>query len=94
LKASGEHDGNNRQPTAMSRRSAAPVNASVMFLECPAHASDDGRSRCGHPAAVEYRYAAESSGGPVESMKIRCPRGHWFNGSVQSLAEPSRPARG
>ena len=39
-----------------------------------------------------------SSDGPLDSAKIRCPRGHWFNGPLESLicAVPqaeTRPAR-
>ena len=62
------------------------MNASVMFLDCPEYVDDHGTVRCGLPAAVEYRYLAESASGPVESAKIRCPRGHGFNGPVESLS--------
>jgi hypothetical protein len=61
------------------------MKISVMFLDCPAYMDDDGAVRCGLPAAVEYRYTCESSDGPLESAKIRCPRGHGFNGPVESL---------
>jgi hypothetical protein len=56
-----------------------------MFLDCPAYLDRHGTLRCGLPAEVEYRYAARSSGGPLESAKIRCPRGHWFNGPIELL---------
>jgi hypothetical protein len=56
-----------------------------MFLDCPAYMDHDGAVRCGLPAAVEYRYTCESTDGPLESAKIRCPRGHGFNGPVESL---------
>jgi hypothetical protein len=54
-----------------------------MIMDCPAYM--DGGERCGMPAAVEYRYTVESTDGPLESAKIRCPRGHWFNGPIESL---------
>jgi hypothetical protein len=44
-----------------------------------------GSVRCGLPAEVEGRYLMSSTDGPLESARIRCPRGHWFNGPVESL---------
>jgi len=72
------------------------MNTSVMFLDCPAYLDEEGRNRCGLPAEVQYRYAAESSSGPMESAKIRCPLGHWFNGPIEFLSwgRSSQPARG
>jgi hypothetical protein len=73
------------------------MDTSVMFLDCPAFidpmAAGDptvaagrvGAARCGLPAAVEYRYAMRSTDGPLESVKIRCPRGHHFNGPLESM---------
>jgi len=61
------------------------MQTSVMFLDCPAYVDDDGVLRCGLPAAVEYWYAVESTDGPLESAKVRCPRGHSFNGPVEYL---------
>jgi hypothetical protein len=83
------------------------MGTSVMFLDCPAYLDRTGAARCGLPAAVEYRYAMQSTDGPLESVKIRCPRGHCFNGPVESLLwdqagkdaaadqvkVPARPAR-
>jgi hypothetical protein len=66
------------------------MNASVMFLDCPAYMDDSGAVRCGLPAVVEDHYALESTDGPLESAKICCPRGHWFNGPVDSLLLPTR----
>jgi len=57
----------------------------VMFLECPEYMDKHGAARCGLPAAVEYRYTVSSTDGPLESAKIRCPRGHCFNGPLESL---------
>jgi hypothetical protein len=34
---------------------------------------------------VEYQYTMRSTDGPLESAKIRCPRGHCFNGPLESL---------
>lgn len=71
------------------------VDTTVTFLECPAYLDGHGASRCGLPAEVEYRYAVESTSGPLESTKIRCPRGHVFNGPVESLSweRGGQPAR-
>ena len=57
----------------------------MMFMDCPEYMDKHGAVRCGLPAEVESRYTARSSDGPLESAKIRCPRGHWFNGPVESL---------
>jgi hypothetical protein len=61
------------------------METSVAFLDCPAYLDQRGAVRCGLPAEVEYRYAARSCDGQVESAKIRCPRGHWFNGPIELL---------
>jgi hypothetical protein len=61
------------------------MRTNVMFLDCPAYMDEQGGTRCGLPAEVQYRYTVESSSGPLESAKIRCPRGHWFNGPVEFL---------
>ena len=57
----------------------------MIFMDCPAYMDKHGALRCGLPAEVERRYAVQSSDGPVESAKVRCPRGHWFNGPLESL---------
>ncbi len=62
----------------------------MMFLDCPAYMDTDGVARCGLPAHVQYRYTVSSTDGPLESVKIRCPRGHWFNGPVEFLAWDKR----
>ncbi|HTT00262.1 MAG TPA: hypothetical protein VMI33_26990 [Streptosporangiaceae bacterium] len=61
------------------------MEASVMFLDCPAYTNQRGTARCGLPAEVEAWYALGSTDGPLECAKIRCPRGHMFNGPVESL---------
>jgi hypothetical protein len=59
-----------------------------MLVDCPAFLTGDGAIRCGLPAEVQARYTVGSTGGPVECAKIRCPRGHWFNGPVECLSAP------
>jgi hypothetical protein len=61
------------------------MDASVMFLDCPEYLDAQGAARCGLPAEVEDRYTVESTDGPLESARIRCPRGHFFNGPLESL---------
>ena len=65
----------------------------MMFLDCPEYMDRHGTVRCGLPAEVEDWYTARSSDGPLESAKIRCPRGHWFNGPLDSLILPSQQAQ-
>ena len=62
-----------------------------MLVDCPAFAGHDGAARCGLPAEVEYRYTIRSTDGPLESAKIRCPRGHCFNGPIDSLLWDKTP---
>ena len=62
-----------------------------VFLSCPAYLDNDGDVRCGLPAEVECRYTISSTDGPLDSAKIRCPRGHWFNGPIDSLTAPGQP---
>src|ERR1700734_1233551 len=63
----------------------AEMDVMAMTLDCPAYMDRDGDERCGLPATVEYRYTMESTDGPLESAKIRCPSGHSFNGPIESL---------
>ena len=69
------------------------MQASVMFVDCPAYMSSNSPVRCGLPAQVEGRYTMQSTDGPLESAKIRCPRGHWFNGPVEFLTIPGAGGR-
>jgi hypothetical protein len=62
-----------------------------MFLDCPAYLDRAGSVRCGLPAEVEDSYLAGSTDGPLAGARIRCPRGHWFNGLVESLTLGQRP---
>jgi hypothetical protein len=62
-----------------------------MFVDCPAYMENSGAIRCGLPAAVADRYTVTTTDGPLESARIRCPRGHYFNGPLESLAWDSGP---
>jgi len=62
-----------------------------MLVDCPALLGRYGADRCGLPAEVEARYTIRSTDGPLEGAKIRCPRGHWFNGPVETLGAPESP---
>lgn len=64
----------------------------TMFLDCPAYLDKDCAARCGLPAEVEVRSTMASTDGPMESAKIRCPRGHWFNGLIESITAPEQQA--
>jgi hypothetical protein len=68
------------------------MDSPPMFLNCPAYAGNTGAARCGLPAEVELHYTVRSTDGPLESAKIRCPRGHWFNGPIESLTAQEQPA--
>ena len=57
----------------------------VTYMDCPAYMDEQGHVRCGLPAEVEHRYTMDSTDGPLESARIRCPLGHWFSGPVESL---------
>ncbi len=65
------------------------MDASV-FLDCPAYMDKRGTRRCGLPAEVEYLYSMKSTDGLLESAKIRCPRGHCFNGPIEALCPESQ----
>ena len=71
----------------------------MMFLDCPAWLDRDGAVRCGLPAEVSGRFTMRSTDGPVESAMIRCPVGHSFCGTIESLTwdgknkhDPGSPA--
>ena len=63
----------------------------MTFLDCPAYLDEDGAERCGLPAEVQARATTRSSDGPVESVKIRCPAGHWFNAPIEFLTWHADP---
>src|SRR5215813_7686981 len=62
------------------------MEATMMFLDCPAYLDQEGTLRCRLPAEVRCRFTMRSTSGPLESAMIRCPAGHWFNGPVDSLS--------
>ena len=61
------------------------MDVGATFLDCPAYMDKHGTARCGLPAMVEYRYTIRSTEQLLDAVKIRCPRGHWFNGPVEAL---------
>ena len=61
----------------------------MMFLDCPAYLDREGTARCGLPAEVRCRFTMRSTDGPLESVMIRCPAGHYFNGSIEFLTRDS-----
>ena len=65
------------------------MQTDVTFLDCPEYTDGRGTVRCGLPAEVQYWYTIQSSDGPLVSAKISCPRGHWFNGPLDSLICPA-----
>lgn len=68
------------------------MDSYVMFLDCPEYLDKQGTARCGLPAEVLYRYNSTSTDGPLESAKISCARGHWFNGPIESLTVSGQAA--
>ena len=73
------------------------MDGQAMLVDCPAFLDRDGAVRCGLPAEVEARYTIGSTDGPLDGARIRCPRGHWFNGPVEALSatgwRQTRPVR-
>jgi hypothetical protein len=57
----------------------------------PAYMDDHGGTRCELPVEVENRCTLRSSSGMLEAARIRCPRGHWFNGPVEFLTRRHSP---
>jgi hypothetical protein len=51
----------------------------------PAYLDDERTVKCGLPAEVRCRFTMRSTDGPLESAMIRCPAGHRFNGTIESL---------
>jgi hypothetical protein len=68
------------------------LGSDLATMPCPEMIGGDRAVRCGLPAEVEERYRVGSTDGPLEGVRIRCPRGHWFNGHIESLTLPGRPA--
>ncbi|MFY9932546.1 MAG: hypothetical protein WAK82_31555 [Streptosporangiaceae bacterium] len=64
------------------------MGTSPRFFDCPAYLDKTGAARCGLPAEVEDEYTLQSTDGPLGGVRIRCPRGHWFNGPAEALKLP------
>jgi len=62
------------------------MDGQAMLVDCPAFLGHDGAVRCGLPAEVEAWYTIGSTDGPLDGARIRCPRGHWFNGLREALS--------
>ena len=58
----------------------------TVFVDCPAYLDARGLARCGLPAEIRDPYLIQSTAGPLEGARIRCSRGHDFNGLIESLA--------
>lgn len=70
------------------------METDATFMDCPAYLDGRPQARCGLPAAVESRWTMASTDGPLPAVKIRCPRGHWFSGPVDSLTWDDGRQRG
>lgn len=46
---------------------------------------------CGAPAEITFRTALESTGGPMEHVKLQCVRRHWFLMPTALLATRQPP---
>jgi hypothetical protein len=57
----------------------------MIFVDCPAYLDARGLARCGLPAEIQDPYLVQSTDGPLASARTKCPRGHCFNGTIQSL---------
>ncbi len=67
------------------------MESQTMFLDCPAHLDEQGLARCGLPAEVMRRFIMRSTGGPLESVMISCPAGHFFNAPIECLSLEKHP---
>jgi hypothetical protein len=72
-------------PTNSSPGDEIKKETQMMFLDCPAYLDDEGAARCGLPAEVRCSYTMQSTDGPLDSVMIKCPSGHWFNGPLEFL---------
>jgi hypothetical protein len=61
------------------------MRTEMVLLDCPAILDGDNLVRCGLPAEMEYRHPVMTTAGPLDVVKINCPRGHWFLGPVEIL---------
>jgi len=56
------------------------------FLDCPAYLDPADLTRCGLPAEILGRFIMTSTDGPLESVTIKCPVGHFFCAPVEFLS--------
>jgi len=56
------------------------------FLDCPAYLDPADLTRCGLPAEIVRRFIMASTDGPLESVTIKCPVGHFFCAPVEFLS--------
>ena len=56
------------------------------FLDCPAYLDPADLTRCGLPAEILRRFMMASTDGPLESVTIKCPVGHFFCAPVEFLS--------
>ena len=56
------------------------------FLDCPAYLDPADLTRCGLPAEILSRFIMASTEGPLESVTIKCPVGHFFCAPVEFLS--------
>ena len=56
------------------------------FLDCPAYLDPADLTRCGLPAEILRRFIMASTDGPLESVTIKCPVGHFFCAPVEFLS--------
>jgi hypothetical protein len=70
------------------------VSGQIMFLLARRTWTGTAPSGADFPAEVSGRFVMNSSDGPLESVMIRCPSGHCFNGPIEFLAfeKPARAA--
>ena len=79
------------------------MESQLAFLDCPAWLDEECLARCVLPAAVLRRFIIESTSGPLESVAIKCPIGHFFIAPIEFLSlesnrgtpyeDPSTPIR-
>ena len=68
------------------------MESQLAFLDCPAWLDEECLARCVLPAAVLRRFIIESTSGPLESVVIKCPVGHFFTAPIEFLSLESNPS--
>jgi hypothetical protein len=68
------------------------MESQLAFLDCPAWLDDEYLARCGLPAEVLRRFIIDSTGGPLESVMIKCPARHSFIAPIEFLSLESNRA--